>query len=71
MGPLVNKIVTVLTSIVITHDCGVILRGYVMGTLGVIQMLVRYEAPLILYHSQDLIDPENTTGEDRLWRPIA
>ena len=71
MAPLVDKILTVLTSIVITLMilglcCVPILRGYVRRTVGVIQMLVRNEAPLFLYHSQDLIDLASTTEEDRL-----
>ena len=53
-----------------TYDCGVmlpILQGYVMKTVGVTQMPVRYEAPLVLSHShiEIWIDLENTTEEDR------
>ena len=47
-----------------------ILQGYVMKTVDVTQMPVRYEAPLVLYDSQILIDPESTTEEDRPWRPV-
>ena len=58
-----------------TYDCGLccmpILRGYVMKTVGVTQMPVRYEAPLVLYHSQDLMDPESTTEEHQPWRPVT
>ena len=44
--------------------------GYVMKTVGVTQMPVRHEAPLVSYHSQDSMDLESTTGEDRPWRPV-
>ena len=42
-----------------------------MKTVGVTQMPVRYEAALVLYHSQDLIDPESMMEEDQPWQPVT
>ena len=74
-APWLTKIATVSASIVITLMivglcCMPIIRGYVMKTVGVTQMPVRYDAHMVLYDSQISIDPESTTEEDRMWRPI-
>ena len=41
-----------------------------MKTVSGNQMLVRYEASLVLYNSQTPMDLEDTMEEDQVWRPV-
>ena len=59
----------VIALMIVGLCCMSIFRGCIMKTVSGNQMLVRYEAPLVLYQLQNPTD-QDSAPENPVWRPV-